>query len=69
MAKATEKPTTLTLAELYSLAERFRARAESRLLTGQPEQQGDLRLASRVLTHLLHTGMIYKTLDFEAGAQ
>jgi len=56
-------PTALTINELTELASRLDARARSKLLALQPEQQGDLRLAARVIAYLIRTGTIHKTLD------
>jgi len=57
------KPAILTIYELDALAGRLDARAVSKLLAHQPELQGDLKLAARVIAHLIRTGAIHKTLD------
>jgi hypothetical protein len=43
----------MTPAELSTLAQRLRARADSVLMRDQPEQQRDLRAAAQVIDQLL----------------
>jgi hypothetical protein len=43
-----DHPATMTISEVRSLAERLMARGRT-VLTGCPEQQGDLRLAAKAL--------------------
>jgi hypothetical protein len=41
-------------AEMSVLADRLRARADSVLFRGQPQQARDLRAAATLVTHLVH---------------
>jgi len=50
---------TMRVDEINALADRLLARAESMLLRDQPDMQADMRLAARLLAHLLQTGLIY----------
>lgn len=54
MAESDPKPNphrvTMTIPEVHSLAERLMARGRT-VLTGAPEQQGDLRLAAKARPH------------------
>jgi len=55
----------ITVDELEGLLRRLRARAQSRLLVGQSEQQSDLRLAANVLRALLERGVIKDSIEIE----
>jgi hypothetical protein len=55
----------ITVDELEGLVGRLWARAQSRLLVGQSEQQSDLRLAANVLRALLERGLIKDSIEIE----
>jgi hypothetical protein len=55
----------ITVDELEGLVRRLWARAQSRLLVGQSEQQSDLRLAANVLRALLERGLIKDSIEIE----
>ena len=55
----------ITVDELEGLLRRLWARAQSRLLVGQSEQQSDLRLAANVLRALLDRGVIKDSIEIE----
>ena len=47
----------------HTLTDRLHARANSRLFSDQPETKLDIRLAARLLKHLIETGVIYHPLE------
>ena len=49
------KRVTLTVAEVHGFADRLLSRGVSKLGNDQSEQQGDLRLAARVIRFLLRS--------------
>jgi hypothetical protein len=55
----------ITVDELEGLVRRLWARAQSRLLVGQSEQQSNLRLAANVLRALLERGLIKDSIEIE----
>jgi hypothetical protein len=60
---ATKPTTRITQAEIIALTDRLHARANSRLFNDQPETKLDIRLAARLLKHLIETGVIYHPLE------
>jgi len=50
------RPTSINREEISALADRLHARSESRLMTGTPELQSDLRVAALVLRAAVRIG-------------
>lgn len=57
---------TMTIPEVHSLADRLAARGRT-VLTGTPEQQGDLRLAAKALRALTRAYNRYDVLTLDCG--
>jgi hypothetical protein len=57
---------TMTIPEVHSLADRLAARGRT-VLTGAPEQQGDLRLAAKALRALTRAFNRYDVLTLDCG--
>jgi hypothetical protein len=59
----------LTVPEVIALCDRLIARGHSIVMRDQPELQKDLRLAGRVLAHLILTNVITDTIVLENGGR
>ncbi len=66
MAKATK---SITRDEIGHLADRLHARAESRLMSGTPELQSDLRVAVIVLRAALAIGFPVQPIEIAGNGQ
>jgi hypothetical protein len=68
MAKSDPSPNckrvTMTISEVHSLAERLAARGRT-MLSGCPDQQGDLRLAAKALLAMTRAFNRHDILTFD----
>jgi hypothetical protein len=51
--------------EIGSLVDRLRARAANKMFDNQPHLQADLRLAARLLHHLIKVAAIWRFVELE----